>query len=932
MIESGSKPMSHESRFSAWCRTSVQWVRCLAAWWLNGCRLWDKACRLTLGFNVLQPNLLTRTFFYRSMGVLVVSTLMIASTEGAGAVPTTAEDTPLSQHDVLPILLLHCSPCHGGPRQEAKLDVRSVRGLLQGGQTGPALIPGQPAASRMIQRIRDGACPPNTRLVEANVKLVDASSLAKLTAWIAAGAPVVPDEPDLAGTTEDPLVTDADREFWSFRPPVPHPPPTVRNPTLTANPIDAFILRQLEEKGLSFSPEASSQTLLRRISYDLTGLPPSAEEIAAFTADSRPDAYSRWVDRLLASPRYGERWGRVWLDVAGYSDAEGKREQHLPRAFAYRYRDYVIQAFNSDKPYDRFLQEQIAGDELADYENAPSLTHELYDNLVATGFLRMPPDPTWANITGFVPDRWDVIADAMEVLGSGVMGLTMRCAQCHSHKFDPLPHRDYFRLVDIFKGALDEYHWLKPDLRPYGGAANLGPLGERSLPLALPEERQAWEIQNKAIQEASEAARVEEVRLTARYRTEQLASVPEILRNQILDALTLQPTNRTPEQVELLKQHATRVSPDRDALKKFDGGFKAQCDALARLESSKRPEPRIAALWDRGDPSPTYIYRRGDYQRPGPRVQAGVPAVLSKPGYRLNITPPWPGAKKTGRRLALARWLTEPGHPLTSRIMVNRVWRNHMGQGIVKTVGNFGRTGAPPSHPELLDWLAVEFERQGWSIKNLHRLILTSRTYRQSSRVDSQALQMDPDNTYLSRMPLRRLEGEALWDACVAVADCLDERRYGPPIPVQTRKDGLVTPGRSGTVWRRSIYGDQLRKEIPTILEVFDLPPMNPNCLVRNESTVAPQALHMLNDSVVRELSNHFARRLQRELRGDPQRQIEGAFLLAFSRPPTGTESAMAMATLRELANPGGDANTPDAALTALCHALINSAEFLYVD
>ncbi|MSU37170.1 MAG: DUF1553 domain-containing protein [Pedosphaera sp.] len=919
--------MNHESTAIPLRRPPILRAGSLETSWFGRCRLWKRAPALTFCFDANYRTLLSRTFFY-----LLACRLGIGSTGAIGAAPATSTDTPLSQHDVIPILLLHCSPCHGGPRQEAKLDVRTPTSLLRGGQSGPALIPGQPDASRMIQRIRDGACPPNTRLVEASVKPVDASSLSRLTAWITAGALELPDEPDQAGTAEDPLVHETDRAFWSFRPPSQNPPPSLRNPTLAANPIDAFILHQLEEKGLSFSPEASSQTLLRRASFDLTGLPPSPADIAAFNSDSGPDAYGRWVDRLLTSPRYGERWGRIWLDVAGYSDAEGKREQHLPRTFAYRYRDYVIQAFNSDKPYDRFLQEQIAGDELADYENVPTLTHELYDNLVATGFLRMPPDPTWANITGFVPDRWDVIADAMEVFGSGVMGLTMRCAQCHNHKFDPLPQRDYYRLVDVFKGALDEYHWLKPDLRPYGGAANLGPLGDRTLALALPEERQAWEKKNKAIQQASDAVKAEEMRLTERYRSQQLASLPEELRNRILETLTLQPPLRTPEQVSLLKQQAKQVSPDRGELKKFDAGFKTQCDALAQLESSKGPEPRIAALWDRGDPSPTYIYRRGDYQRPGPVVRAGVPAVLSKAGVQLNITPPWPGAKKTGRRLALARWLTQPGHPLTSRVMVNRVWRNHMGQGIVKTVGNFGHTGAFPSHPELLDWLAVEFEQQGWSVKRLHRLILTSRTYRQSSIVDSHTLVLDPDNTYLSRMPMHRLEGEALWDSCVAVAGCLDEHRFGPPIPVQTRSDGLVTPGRSGAVWRRSIYGDQLRKEIPTILEVFDLPPMNPHCLVRNESTVAPQALHMLNDSVVRELSLEFARRVQREAGDTSQRQIEGAFLLAFSRPPTRTETAMAMKTMRELTNPLGDGNTPEAALTALCHALINSAEFLYVD
>jgi len=854
-----------------------------------------------------------------------------------------------NQHDVIPILLQHCSACHGAQAQEAELDLRGKAAMLKGGKSGPALVPGKPDETPLLKRIRSGACPPSKRLVEASVKPVAPSAVAKLEEWIKAGAPEVPDEPDMAGTPQDPLVSDRDREFWSFRPPKPVLPPRVAKPSLVSNSIDAFVLSKLEERGLSFAPEAPKEVLLRRVYFDLTGLPPSPSETEAFLSDDNPRAYEKLIDRLLAFPRYGERWGRFWLDVAGYADAEGRREQHLPRPFAYRYRDYVIQSFNADKRYDRFLLEQIAGDELADYENAPAITSEIYDNLVATGFLRMGPDPTWANITGFVPDRLEVIADAMDVLGSGVMGLTLKCARCHNHKFDPFPQRDYFRLVDLFKGAYDEYNWMKPDLRPYGGAGNTGTLAERSLPFVLPQERRIWEEETQKLKTEIDFKNVElrdeEERLREKYRTTQLEALPEKLREGVRKMLATAVTNRTESQLKLAEEYERKLTPDRSELKKFDAAFKQHCDELAALEARKRPEPRIAALWDRADPSPSYIYRRGDYQRTGPPVKGGVPAVLTDSRSVFDVQPPWPGARKTGRRLELARWLTKPDHPLTSRVMVNRIWKHHFGQGIVKSLGNFGKTGTAPTHPELLDWLANEFVRQEWRMKPLHRLILTSHTYRQSSGVSPRQLEVDPENELLSRMPLQRLDAEALWDSYVWVAGYLDETRFGPPVPVKTRADGLVTPGKSGNRWRRSIYGQHLRKEIPTILEMFDLPQMNPNCLERSESIVAPQALHLMNDGVVRELAARFAERVRNEAGPDPLPQIQRAFLIALARAPSQAEAELSVELLQRLAadragqrsdQSSAEESVPnesgDRALAAFCHALMNCAEFLYID
>jgi mono/diheme cytochrome c family protein len=782
-----------------------------------------------------------------------------------GSFPSRQEaqgDAPPNQHDVLPILLRHCTVCHGRHRQEGGLDVRTRAALLRGGKSGPAIVPGKAEASLLVKKTRAGAMPPRERLVEASVKPIEPAEIDVLARWIAAGAPEVAIQPDVASTTPDPLVTDRDRAFWAFQPPRAAAVPAVHHAAQVSTPIDAFILHKLEQKGLTLAPEADRLTLLRRASFDLTGLPPEPEEAQAFLADRSPRAYETMIDRLLASPRYGERWGRFWLDAAGYADSEGKREQDLPRPHAWRYRDYVVRAFNADKPYPRFLLEQIAGDELADPQRAPEITEELSDNLVATGFLRMAPDATWANITGYLGDRIEVIADEIDVLGSAVLGLTLKCARCHSHKFDPIPQRDYYRLLDFFKGAYDEHDWLKPDVRPGLGPVSQDVLPGRHLPYVTTRERRAWEAHN---------ARVRKTK-----------------------------------------------------------------------QGTPLPEPRVQALWDRGEPSPTYVYRRGDPLRPGRLVGPGVPSVLTDGKTPFVVTPPWPGAKKTGRRLAFARWLTRPGHPLTSRVLVNRLWKHHFGAGIVRSLGNFGKAGTPPTHPELLDFLARELERSGGSIKALHRLMMTSATYRQSSAVTPERKKLDPDNALVSRMPLVRLDAEALYDALLRVSGRLDETAFGPPDAVAARADGLVTPAATARGWRRLIYVRQARKQLPTHLETFDYPQMNPNCLERRDSTVAPQALHLMNNGMVHELAGHFAARVLREAGEDPLKQIERVCWIAFGRPPGQEERAVGREALRRLTEKWGKHLAASSkagadavrlkALTAYCHAIVSSAGFLYVD
>ena len=796
----------------------------------------------------------------------------------------------VNNHDIVPLMLLHCTVCHGVRKQEAGLDLRTKQSMLKGGKSGPAMVPGKPDESLLLQRARAGEMPPKKREVEAGVRQMSQRELDLLTQWIALGAPEVDLSTDVAGTKVDPLISNEDRQFWAFRPPrsVKLPIPNPQAPT--RSPIDVFILRKLKSNGLNLSPAADRLIMIRRVYFDLTGLPPEAEEIKRFLADPDPLAYEKLIDRLLVSPRYGERWGRYWLDLTGYADW----------THAYRYRDYVIRSFNSDKPYDRLLLEQLAGDELVDTENVPVVTQQVTDNLLATGFLRMAPDPTGARLSNFVSHRVEVIADEIKIFSSSVLGLTIGCARCHDHKSDPISQRDYYRLVALFKGAFDEHDWLPPRI---DDGPNRPVLVKelRVLPYVTP---------------LAGPAQLEQERLTREANNEALEKEIE----------SLQAAAETLKQVKL-------------------------------LQAKVLPKPQIRALFDRGTPSPTYIQLRGDPMSPGDWVQPAVPSVLSNGETPFDVKPPWPGATKTGRRLALARWLIQPDHPLTSRVMINRIWKHHFGTGIVTTLGNFGQTGARPTHPELLDWLALEFIRQGWSMKAMHRLMMTSSTYRQSSIADlglriadskTRTPLSNPRSTIFnpqslfSRMPLRRMEAEVLRDTLMLVSGRLDETPYGPPDPVLERKDGLATSLATERGWRRSIYVVQHStnrngQHNPTILETFDFPDMTPNCLERVESTVATQALHLLNDTTIRELADSFAERVSREAGSESGRQIEQAYWIALSRGPTTEENDAcleALEVLKRVAAKTG-ANREEAARQALakvCHMLLNSAAFIYID
>ena len=858
--------------------------------------------------------------------------------DGVGRSGELAAAKRLSETDVLPIFQMRCQLCHGKRKQEGGLDLRTMASRLKGGNSGSALVPGKPEESLLIQRIAAGEMPPPDMLFENNIKTPTDTEVALLRKWIAEGArPAEADE-----LLAEPPLTDKDLSHWAFQAPTRPDPPKVGNAEQVRNPIDAFLLRKLEAKGLKLAPEASRLALVRRAWLDLAGMPPSPRDVHAFLSDTQPGAYARLVDRLLDSEEYGERWAQVWLDLAGYADSEGVIDEDRLRLHAWRYRDYVIRALNADKPYDRFLTEQLAGDELIDYSNLAPVTQESVDTLAATGFLRMTPDGTYGSATGSIAERFDVVADEMEVLSSAVMGITVGCARCHDHKYDPFSQNEYYSLSAVFQSALDPYDWLDPT--------------ERFLEVGLASEREAAAAANAPLENQVKKLRAEfDALVTPHFERElerRLSEVPDDLQGPLRKLAHTPKKERTPAQRELAKEHEDLLKiPNADGewhqiaeafpeLKETAGPVNTR---IKELTADLIPPPKIRAVFDMGgEPSRTYLLQRGDAQAIGQRVLPGVPQMLAAKLPRFKPSPSRDGT--SGNRLAFARWLTRPDHPLTARVMVNRIWLNHFGRGIVSTPSNFGLTGAEPTHPELLDWLATEFVRRNWSIKAMHRLIMTSAAYRQSSQVDPRAAEADPENVLLSRMPLRRMDAEVLHDSILRVTGRLDPERFGRPVKVTKKESGEIVPDGTENGWRRAVYVLRKRRSPVTLLEVFDAPKPAPNCTERRESNVAPQALQMMNGEAVLEHARYLSGRLIDEHPGDAAAQVAAAYERIFSRPPTSEETRMAaqdiagldrhwLAHLEETRYLGPRQTAARwMALGLFAHALLNSAEFLYID
>ena len=556
-----------------------------------------------------------------------------------------------SEREVLfTILAVKCLPCHGRRIQQGELDARTRAGLLKGGKSGPAIVPGKPDQSLLIKRIESDEMPPREAQSGYSVRPITSSELEKLRRWIAAGAPAEPGETPATDSASESPTGERDHPFWSFRPPRRPSIPKVRSENLARNPIDTFLLDRLESEGLSFSSQASRLTLMRRAYFDLIGLPPTPGEIEKYLADRNGSAYERLVDRLLASPHYGERWARYWLDAAGYSDSEGQVSADAIRPHAYRYRDYIIRSLNQDKPYDQLLTEQLAGDELFDYKSVKELSSPQRDNLIATGFLRMAPDGTYSTSQNFVPMRLEVVAGQVEVLSSAVMGLTLACARCHDHKFDPVSQQDYYCFSAILRAAYDPYDWLSPSTTPVGPGAAWDETNTRFLPSLSERESREVEAHNAPFQQEIEALEhsLEKKAQPLRQKlfSEKLMELPAVIRQDASVALETSADQRTAEQEYLAERFEAELTiSDEELEERFtDYGKKAEeiKTAIAALKEKLWPAPQLRALYDMGDPpTPTHLLRRGDYRNPGPLVEPDVPSVLqgSLVPYKVESPP-----------------------------------------------------------------------------------------------------------------------------------------------------------------------------------------------------------------------------------------------------------------------------------------------------
>jgi hypothetical protein len=708
--------------------------------------------------------------------------------------------------------------------------------------------------------------------------------------------------------------TTEDRKFWSFQKPVRPPAPKVKHADRVRTPIDAFILAKLEDKGLTLAPDADRVTLIRRVSINLLGLPPSPAEVDAFLADKNEDAYERLVDRLLASPHYGERWGRHWLDAAGYADTIGGDNdpgQMFLREGMWRYRDYVARSYNDDKPFDLFLQEQLAGDEMEDWRSASKLTAEMQEHLIATGFLRTSVDHTFESELNRPFERYQVLHDTIENLTSNLLGLTVACARCHNHKFDPIRQVEYYRLLACLKPAYNPEEWIQPQDRHLADVSNKDK--ERINRHNADIDREAANL-NRQIAEIGKPVQQQ-------LFEKKLATLPEVVREDVRAALAAPPDKRSEVQKYLVAKLEPLVQVSTEETKKcLNEGDVAKVDALqgkvAELNGRRLSFGKIQGIWEPGEGKypATRLFKRGNLLTPSAEVEPGVLSVLTDAETTALLPAPPADAKSSGRRTALARWFAQPDHPLTARVFVNRVWQHHFGEGIVATPDNFGHKGSPPTHPELLDWLAGEFVGDGWKLKRLQKMIVTSSVYRQASvRGEAVAADqpnpeaIDPSNQLLWKMRLRRVESEVVRDAVLAISGDLDRTQGGLPVPIEPREDGSVVVAAKGlpsptAAFRRSLYLTARRNYNLSLLNVFDQPVMATNCTRRIQSAVPLQSLTLLNDAFMLDQADHFATRVIAAAGESADARIEAAFRLAFARKPNDREKAASAALLQTLA------------------------------
>ena len=864
--------------------------------------------------------------FWALLGSLVLG--------AAGAKPqSTSDNAPGGRFttDIRPILERSCWNCHGAAAQTSDLDLRTREAAIEGGRRGTAIVPGRAEDSRFYRYVA-GLDEP---VMPMEGDPLSAAEIEAVREWIndgahwdEAGATTASDA--LAALVNTELPPGA-RDYWAFRLPVEPAVPDIAD---FEHPVDRFLEEKRQEQGIRAAPSADRATLVRRAYLDLVGLLPTPDEAADFIGDSSPGAWERLIDRLLASPHYGERWGRHWLDVARYADSSGY-EQDYDRPNAWRYRDYVIDAFNDDKPFDRFIEEQIAGDELDD------ASHE---TRIATGFLRAGPRVLFREKDN--PERrHEYLDDVIATIGRGVLGLTIHCARCHDHKFDPILQLDYYRMQASIFGYV-----------------------ETEVPLLPDEETAAYRKENAAIDARAQALQTQIAEIEAPYRQQlQMESIrerfPENVQHAVLKPESERSAGETLLAAQVLSVGVPQAKVDEavsqeDALRR-----QTLSEALARLETERPPAPPMAEIVTDGDyrfapdgegdnviscpacrippeqpgtflhqapgdyeTPPSYFLVRGDPQSKASLMSPGFVTVAAYGDPPTEI--PRPDGRTSGRRLALARWIASPQNPLTSRVILNRIWHHHFGRGIVKTLDNFGTMGDRPTHPELLDWLSTRFMDGGWSIKAMHRLILTSQAYQMASAYeDSGSAAGDPENLYLWRYRPQRLEAEIVRDVIMSASGGIDLTMGGPGVFPYVPEEILASQAHGTwnnaadgpSVWRRSVYVYRRRSLGFPFFDTFDLPDQNATAAARYVSTVPTQALTLMNNPFVHRQAELLAQRLRQEAPRTVEDQIELAYRIVLSRPPTAAEAALA----RDLVQ--------SESLVGLAHVMLNLNEFLYL-
>lgn len=796
---------------------------------------------------------------------------------------------------IKPILSQRCWGCHGEKPDDLAggLNLAQAATIWAGGDSGPAVNREQPAASLLLDAINYGTyeMPPDGKLPPDEIAL--------LTQWVQLGIPwgsAV--EFAAAGggptTKAEPEVNDETRQWWSFQPIRQPSLPAVQNTAWPRNAIDHFVLARLEAAGLQPAAPASREVLIRRATYDLLGLPPTAAEVDRFLADQHPDAFAHLIDRLLASPHYGERWGRHWLDLVRYAESNSF-ERDGTKPFVWRYRDYVIQALNDDVPYDQFVTEQLAGDEL------PEVTPR---TLIATGYYRLgawddePADPLQA--------RYDDLDDILATTGQTMLGLTVNCARCHNHKIDPIPQSDYYRLLGFFH-----------NIRRYGVRAE--------------------ETVNEAsVRTLGQAASAEQQEAYQQQLAELTQRIEELERRVKADFIPVEhqefqyPLNRVP----LVAARVGKLITAEE--------LAAYQEWTRQLHALKNQPPagetKVLCVKEAGAALPaTHVLVRGNPHVLGPAVEPGALSVL--PAIPVAIVPP-AGGESCGARLAFARWLFDPANPLPARVMANRVWQYHFGRGIVRTSSDFGFQGSPPTHPELLDWLATEFVRGGWRLKALHRQIMLSASYQMSSQFNPQADAVDPANDLLWRFDMRRLSAEEIRDSILAASGSLNlETMFGPSVFTELAPEVLAGQSRPGDGWgnsserdrsRRSVYIHVKRSLKDPNLQNFDAAETDFSCPVRFVTTQPTQALGMLNGAFANQQAGQLAARAMSVCGDDLRRQVGWIVRETTQREADSSEIERGERFVRDLQ--GSEGLAPADALRYFCLVALNTNEFIYLD